>query len=224
MRVLIVEDEERLARAMRRVLAQEGYVVDLAEDGTTAVRMAQESAYDAMVLDVMLPLMDGFQVCRTLRESRNPVPILMLTALGEVHDRVRGLDTGADDYLTKPFSFDELLARLRALVRRRAPIAEETVLRVEDLELDLLKREVRRQGRAIELTATEFRLLDLLMRNAGLPLSRARIIERVWGYTFDGQESVVDTYIHYLRSKVDRGRSEKLIHTVRGVGYLVGKR
>lgn len=220
----MVEDEVKLVRAIRHVLVQEGHVVDVAADGATAVRMGQESSYDAVILDNMLPIMDGFQVCRTLRESKNTVPILMLTALGEIYDRVRGLDTGADDYLTKPFSFDELLARLRALNRRSSRNVEETVLRAYDLELDLTRREARRNGQAVDLTSTEFRLLELLVRNTDRTLSRARIIERVWGYTFDGQESVVDTYIHYLRAKVDKGQNTKLIHTVRGVGYMLGQR
>jgi DNA-binding response OmpR family regulator len=224
MRVLLVEDEERLVRAVKRVLEQEGYQVEVAGDGALAVQMAQSSPYDVMVLDLMLPVMDGIQVCRTLREARNPVPILMLTALGEVQDKVRGLDTGADDYLTKPFSFTELLARMRALLRRGKQVVEESVLQEDDLQLDLMRREARRQGRSIELTATEFRLLELLMRNAHRTLSRATIIERVWGYTFDGQDSVVDTYIHYLRAKIDKGQARKLIHTVRGMGYMIGVR
>lgn len=221
MRVLVVEDEPRLARAIKRALEQERYSVDVAGDGASAVRMAQETPYDCMVLDILLPVMSGIQVCRVLRESGNAVPILMLTALGEVYDRVRGLDTGADDYVVKPFSFDELLARIRALLRRRAAPASEAALRVGDLELDLVRHEARRAGEAIGLTATEFRLLELLMRHPGQVFSRARIIERVWGYTFDGDSSVVDTYIHYLRSKLDRGRSRSLIRTVRGVGYCL---
>lgn len=221
MRVLVVEDEERLARVVRRVLEQEGYQVDVAGDGASAVSLAQQSRYDVMVLDVLLPVMDGFQVCRVLRESGNPVPILMLTALGEVHDRVQGLDTGADDYLVKPFAFDELLARIRALLRRRPEVVQETVLRVADLELDLVRHTARRGTREIELTPTEFRLLELLMRHKGQVLTRARIIERVWGYTFDGEASVVDTYVHYLRTKVDKDCPQKLIRTVRGAGYTL---
>ncbi len=221
MRVLVVEDEERLARVVRRVLEQEGYQVDVAGDGASAVSLAQQSRYDVMVLDVMLPVMDGFQVCRVLRESGNPLPILMLTALGEVHDRVQGLDTGADDYLVKPFAFDELLARIRALLRRRPEVVQETVLRVADLELDLVRHSAKRGTREMELTPTEFRLLELLMRHKGQVLTRARIIERVWGYTFDGEASVVDTYVHYLRLKVDKDSPQKLIRTVRGAGYTL---
>lgn len=223
MRVLVVEDEERLARAIRRVLEQERYQVDVVGDGAGAVAAAQGSAYDVVVLDVLLPVMDGFQVCRVLRESGNHTPVLMLTALGEVTDRVRGLDTGADDYLIKPFAFDELLARIRALLRRPSEVASETVLHVGELELDLVRHEARRGARTIELTPTEFRLLELLMRHPGQVLSRSRIIERVWGYTFEGEAGVVDTYIHYLREKLGEGSGKRLIRTVRGVGYSMAE-
>ncbi len=221
MRILVVEDEERLARAIRRVLEMESYQVDVAQDGAIAVALAQDSAYEVILLDVLLPVMNGFQVCRVLRESGNHTPIIMLTALGEVEDRVRGLDTGADDYLMKPFSFDELLARIRALLRRRPELVAESVLTVADLELDRLRHVVKRGDAVIELTPTEFRLLELLMRNPGQVLSRARILERVWGYAYEGESSIVETYIHYLRDKLDVKAKKKLIRTIRGVGYTM---
>jgi len=220
-RILVVEDEERLARAIRRVLEMESYQVDVAQDGAIAVALAQDSAYEVILLDVLLPVMNGFQVCRVLRESGNHTPIIMLTALGEVEDRVRGLDTGADDYLMKPFSFDELLARIRALLRRRPELVAESVLTVADLELDRLRHVVKRGDAVIELTPTEFRLLELLMRNPGQVLSRARILERVWGYAYEGESSIVETYIHYLRDKLDVKAKKKLIRTIRGVGYTM---
>jgi DNA-binding response OmpR family regulator len=221
MRVLLVEDEQRLARVVRRVLEQEGYTVDVVGDGASAVSAAQRVPYDLLLLDVMVPVMNGMQVCRVLRESHNMTPILMLTALGEVHDRVRGLDTGADDYLTKPFSFDELLARMRALTRRHGAPASEPVLRVGDLELDLVRHEAKRKGEVIELTATEFRLLELLMRHPGQVFSRARLLDLVWGLGFEGESSVVETYVHYLRRKLGSSPHGPRIHTVRGIGYTL---
>jgi DNA-binding response OmpR family regulator len=221
MRLLLVEDEERLARAVRRVLESERYQVDHADNGADAVTMGQQSDYDVIVLDVMLPIMTGIQVCRVLRESGVKTPILMLTALGEVEDKVAGLDVGADDYLVKPFAFDELLARLRALLRRRPEVSQETSLIVADLELDLTKHRAMRGDIDVELTATEFRLLELLMRHVGQVVSRVRILERVWGYTYDGQASVVDTYVHYLRAKIEPEGAAPLIRTVRGVGYTM---
>ncbi|MDP6452194.1 MAG: response regulator transcription factor [SAR202 cluster bacterium] len=221
MRLLLVEDEERLARAVRRVLESERYQVDHADNGADAVTMGQQSDYDVIVLDVMLPIMTGIQVCRVLRESGVKTPILMLTALGEVEDKVAGLDVGADDYLVKPFAFDELLARLRALLRRRPEVSQETSLIVADLELDLTKHRAMRGDIEVELTATEFRLLELLMRHVGQVVSRVRILERVWGYTYDGQASVVDTYVHYLRAKIEPEGAAPLIRTVRGVGYTM---
>jgi DNA-binding response OmpR family regulator len=179
MRLLLVEDEERLARAVRRVLESEHYQVDHVDNGADAVAMGQGSEYDVIVLDVMLPIMTGVQVCRVLRESGIQTPILMLTALGEVEDRVAGLDVGADDYLVKPFAFDELLARLRALLRRKPEMSQETALHVGDLELELTKHRARRGDIDVELTATEFRLLELLMRHVGQVVSRVRILERV---------------------------------------------
>ena len=210
-----------MARAVRRVLESERYQVDHADNGADAVTMGQQSDYDVIVLDVMLPIMTGIQVCRVLRESGVKTPILMLTALGEVEDKVAGLDVGADDYLVKPFAFDELLARLRALLRRRPEVSQETSLIVADLELDLTKHRAMRGDIDVELTATEFRLLELLMRHVGQVVSRVRILERVWGYTYDGQASVVDTYVHYLRAKIEPEGAAPLIRTVRGVGYTM---
>lgn len=220
MRVLLVEDEERLARAVKRALQQEGYQTDVAGDGASAVNLAQENPdYGAIILDILLPGMDGRQVCQVLRESGNSVPIIMLTALGEVADRVRGLDLGADDYLMKPFALEELLARLRALHRRKTDKVDLPVLKVADLELDSTRRRVRRGEEPIELTATEFRLLEFLMRSPGQVFTRTQLLERVWGYNFDGEVGVVDTYVHYLRSKIDRPHAPSLIRTARGVGY-----
>lgn len=219
MRLLLVEDDERLARAIGRVMEQERYQMDHANDGAEAVTAAQRSVYDVIILDIMLPVMTGLQVCRVLREGGLTTPILMLTALGQVEDKVKGLDVGADDYLTKPFSFDELLARIRALSRRKGGPAQETLLSVGDLDLDLLRHEARRDQSPIELTATEFKLLELLMRHSGQVVSRARILERVWGYAYDGEANVVDTYIHYLRTKVQKDGKMPVIKTVRGVGY-----
>ena len=219
MRLLLVEDDERLARAIGRVMEQERYQMDHANDGAEAVTAAQRSVYDVIILDIMLPVMTGLQVCRVLREGGLTTPILMLTALGQVEDKVKCLDVGADDYLTKPFSFDELLARIRALSRRKGGPAQETLLSVGDLDLDLLRHEARRDQSPIELTATEFKLLELLMRHSGQVVSRARILERVWGYAYDGEANVVDTYIHYLRTKVQKDGKMPVIKTVRGVGY-----
>ena len=220
MRVLLVEDEERLARALKRALQQEGCQIEVVGDGASAVDLAQEDPdFDVMILDILLPVKDGREVCRVLRESGNPLPIIMLTALGEVSDRVNGLDLGADDYLMKPFALEELLARLRALHRRKTDKVDSATLEVADLVLDPVQRRVWRGKDSIELTATEFRLLEFLMRRPGQVFTRAQLLERVWGYDFDGEVGVVDTYIHYLRNKIDLPQSPSLIRTARGVGY-----
>jgi two-component system OmpR family response regulator len=218
MRVLVVEDEVKMAGLLKRGLEEEGHAVDTAGDGRQALWLAAENPYDAVVLDVMLPDFDGFEVCRKLREARRWSPVLMLTALDAVPDRVAGLDAGADDYLTKPFSFAELLARLRALVRRGAP-ERPPVLRVGDLTLDPATRRVARGGVAIELTAKEFALLEYLIRHPGEVLSRTRLIEHVWDFAYDGDSNVVDVYVRYLREKVDRPFGRDSIETVRGAGY-----
>jgi two-component system, OmpR family, response regulator len=218
MRVLVVEDEVKMAGLLKRALEEEGYAVDVAGRGEDALWFGTENPYDAIVLDVMLPDFDGFEVSRRLREAGRWSPVLMLTARDAVADRVAGLDAGADDYLTKPFSFAELLARLRALVRRGAA-ERPPVLRVGDLELDPARRIVTRDGSSIDLTAREFALLEYLMRHAGEVLTRTQLIEHVWDFAYDGDSNVVDVYIRYLRNKVDRPFGRDSIKTVRGAGY-----
>lgn len=220
MRVLLVEDEDRLRDLLKRGLQEERYAVDTAGTGDDALRLLRVTDYDLIVLDVMLPGTDGLSLARSLRRSGNNTPILMLTARDTVDDRVAGLDSGADDYLTKPFSFRELLARTRALLRRDA-LTKDHVLRVGDLELDTLTREVRRAGIRIDLTSREFAVLEMLVRNPGRVLTRAQIAEHVWDYDFTALSNVVDVYIRYLRRKIDEGHAQKLIHTVRGSGYQI---
>jgi DNA-binding response OmpR family regulator len=220
--ILIVEDERRLAAAVRRVLEEEGHVVDVVHDGEDGLYQALLEEYDAIILDVMLPGKDGIAVARELRAKGRTTPILMLTARDAIPDRVAGLDAGADDYLVKPFALSELLARLRALDRRaRMSAAEPHVLRVADLELDLRAREARRQGKRIELTAKEFALLEALMRHPGQVLTRSQLLDMVWHYDASIESNIVDTYIHYLRTKVDKDFEPKLIRTVRGAGYAL---
>jgi DNA-binding response OmpR family regulator len=219
MHILVVEDEARLTDLIKRTLQQERNVVDVAYDGGAGFTMASHTRYDLIILDLMLPEMDGLEVCRELRSNSIDSRILMLTARGSTEDRVAGLDAGADDYLVKPFSFDELLARVRALSRREVQpeIAEQ--LQVADLVLDLGRHEARRGDEVIELTAKEFILLEYLMRNHGRILTRSQILDHVWGYDFETSTNVVDIYVHYLRNKVDRRFPHQLIRTVRGVGY-----
>jgi len=220
-RVLVVEDEVKMARAIRRGLEAEGYSVDVAGEGEDALHRATESEYDAVVLDVMLPGMDGFELCEALRKRGRWVPVLMLTARDAVEDRIRGLDVGADDYLVKPFAFGELLARLRALIRRGAT-ERPTILEVKDVALDPAGHTVTRAGRPVALSAREFALLEFLMRHPGEVLSRSRILEHVWDYNYDGFSNVVDVYVGYLRRKLERPHGRPFIRTVRGVGYAVG--
>ena len=219
-RVLVVEDQLKMASLMRRGLEREGYSVDVAGDGDEALWAAREHDYDAVVLDVMIPGPDGFEVCRTMRREGKWAPVIMLTARDAVDDRVLGLDAGADDYLVKPFAFAELYARLRALLRRD-PIERPAVLQVGDLTLDPGTREVARAGVAVKLTAREFAVLEFLMRRPGAVLSRAAILERVWDYAYAGTSNVVDVYIKYLRDKVDRPFGVETIETVRGAGYRI---
>jgi heavy metal response regulator len=221
MRVLVVEDERKVASFIRQGLEEEGYAVEVAEDGASALDLVLEgTAYDLVVLDVMLPRRDGFGVVRAMRQRGVQTPVLLLTARDTVTDRVTGLDLGADDYLTKPFAFDELLARVRALLRRgqgqRAP-----VLRVGSLSLDPATRKVMRGERRIELTAREHALLECFMRSAGRVLSRSVLSERVWGLDFDPGSNVVDVYVGYLRRKIDAPGEPRLLHTVRGAGYVM---
>ncbi len=218
MRVLLVEDATRTAALLRRGLEEEGYAVDVVGSGHDAVWQGTENPYDAIVLDVMLPGLDGFEVCRRLRAADRWAPVLMLTARHEVSDRVRGLDAGADDYLTKPFSFAELAARLRALMRR-GPSHRPAQLRVGDLCLDPATRQAWRGTAELELSAKEFALLEYLMRHPGQALTRTRILEHVWDFAFDGVSNIVDQYMGYLRRKVDRPFGREDLQTVRGVGY-----
>jgi two-component system OmpR family response regulator len=217
-RVLVVEDEVKMAGLLRRGLQEEGYAVDIAPTGSEAIWAATEIPYDAIVLDVMLPDLDGFTVSRRLREAGRWAPILMLTARDAVPDRIAGLDAGADDYLTKPFAFTELLARLRALMRRGAG-ERPAVLRAGDLALDPATRRVQRGAIWVDLTAKEFALLEFFLRHPGEVLTRSRIIEHVWDFAYDGDSNVVDVYVRYLREKVDRPFGRHTIETVRGAGY-----
>jgi DNA-binding response OmpR family regulator len=222
MHLLVVEDEQRLAYLLRRVLLEERHSVDVAHDGNTGLDLALSDTYDVVILDIMLPEIDGIEVCRQMRAERIMTPVLMLTARGSVEDRVTGLNVGADDYLVKPFAMEELLARINALLRRRDQRFDDTPrLAVADLTLDLVSHEARRDGRVIELTAKEFALLEYLMRNQGRALTRTQIVDSVWRYDMEALSNVVDIYIHYLRDKVDQGFSRPLIKTVRGVGYKI---
>jgi two-component system OmpR family response regulator len=218
MRALVVEDESKMASLLRRGLHEEGYAVDVAATGEDGAWLGSENDYDVILLDVMLPDIDGPEVCRRLRTAGRRSPILMLTARDGVQDRVAGLDAGADDYLTKPFSFDELFARIRALLRR-GPSERPTVLSAGDLVLDPATRRVSRGRAKIDLTPKEFALLELLLRHPGEALSRTRILEHVWDFAYEGDSNVVDVYIRYVREKVDRPFGKRSIETVRGVGY-----
>ncbi|HEX9081265.1 MAG TPA: response regulator transcription factor [Holophagaceae bacterium] len=222
MKILLVEDEVKLARTLSKGLQAENISVDWAEDGLQGLEMALPCCYDAVILDVMLPGLDGLTLLSKIREARCPVPILMLTAKGCLEDKVKGLDLGADDYLSKPFEFLELLARLRALTRR--PVVEpQQVLRLADLELDLGTCEARRAGQLIPLTRREFSLLEFLLRRKGLVLSRTMLLDSVWPSDVDygPRSNLVDVYINNLRKKVDQGREPKLLHTIRGMGYVL---
>jgi two-component system response regulator MprA len=220
-RVLVVDDERAVRDSLRRALELEGYDVELAADGEEALeRLAQNGEPDAVVLDILMPRMDGLEVCRRLRREGHRLPVLMLTARDEVENRVAGLDAGADDYVTKPFALEELLARLRALLRRTTTGSGE-VLRFADLELDPKTREVRRGGESVDLTRTEFSLLELFLLNPRQVLTRSVIFERVWGYDFGFSSNSLDVYIGYLRRKTEAGERPRLIQTVRGVGYAL---
>ena len=220
MRLLVVEDEKKVASFIKQGLEEEGYAVDVAWDGEKGLEMALDRVHDLLILDISLPKMDGLQVLKKLRQQRVNIPVLLLTVRATIEDKILGLDAGADDYLTKPFAFQELVARVRALLRRRAE-AEPALLQVADLILDPARRVVSRGGEKIELTAKEFALLEYFMRNPGRVLTRTLMIEHVWNYDFDTMTNIIDVYVAYLRKKVDSGREPKLIHTVRGVGYVL---
>lgn len=221
MRILVVEDQTKMAQFIKKGLGEVGYAVDLAEAGTTAETMVGENEYDLVILDIMLPDQNGLDTARHLRRDGYEGPILMLTALSTTKDKVNGLDAGADDYLTKPYSFDELLARVRALLRRKSGKGATSILRYADLELDLIARKAKRNGQDITLTTKEFALLEYLLRNPERPLGRISIAEHVWDIHFDSDSNVIDVYINLLRKKVDQPFSKKLIHTVVGVGYVL---
>lgn len=219
-RILIIEDEARIAQFVERGLIYEGYRVNVARDGQTGLSVARDNPPDLVILDWMLPGLDGLEVCKRLRAASD-VPILMLTARDDIKDRVAGLDAGADDYLIKPFSIDELMARVRALFRRSTPSSRPEVLRFADLSLDTGTHRAYRNDRAIDLTAKEYELLELFMRNSRQVLTRDVIFDRVWGYDFGGESNIIEVYVRYLRQKTELDEENRLIHTVRGVGYVL---
>jgi heavy metal response regulator len=221
MRILLVEDEAKVSTFVARGLTEERFAVDVARDGKSGLDLATTYHYDLVILDLMLPMLDGNQVLRSIRKDNVEVPVLILTARDVVADKVGTFEAGADDYLTKPFAFAELLVRVKALLRR-GPVTRSSVVRVVDLELDRLSQQVKRAGKRIDLTAKEYSLLEYLMSNAGRVLSRTMIIEHVWDQSFDGITNIVDVYVRHLRNKVDDPFEQKLIRTVRGVGYTIG--
>ena len=220
MKILIVEDEKKVSDFVRKGLQEEGYVTDAAYNGEDGLGMAADDVYDLVILDIYLPKLDGLAVLKRLREKKINTPVLLLTVRATIEDKVLGLNSGADDYLTKPFAFQELLARVRALLRRRVDV-NVAEIRVGDLVLDPVRRSVNRGGRKIELTAKEFSLLEFMMHNPERVLTRTAIINHVWNYDFDSETNVVDVYVNYLRRKIDKGEAPKLIHTIRGVGYVL---
>jgi len=220
-KILVVDDDKAVRDSLQRALVLEGYEVELAPDGTTAVKSLTQSAPDAVILDLQLPDIDGLEVCRRLRTLGDRTPVLMLTARDALNDRVEGLDAGADDYLVKPFELDELFARLRALLRRRAPVTDGEILRFEDLALDLTTREAKRGDRLIELTKIEFDLLEMFLLHPRQVLTRELILDQVWGYDFDSGTNSLAVYVGYLRRKTEEDGENRLIQTVRGVGYVL---
>ena len=219
MRILLVEDEKNVATFIKKGLEEEFYTVDVAENGIDGYTMATSSNYDLVILDIMLPDIDGIELCKMLRTNGVKTPILMLTALDSIRNKVEGLESGADDYLTKPFAFSEMLARIKVLMRRVSDYTSELFL--DDLRMDLLSRRVFRGNKEITLTPREFSLLEYLLRNKGRVLSRTQIIDNIWGYNFDPTTNVVDVHIKFLREKIDKDFEKRLIHTVRGVGYVL---
>ncbi|MCC9166831.1 response regulator transcription factor [Pontibacter harenae] len=221
MKILLIEDEPKVASFIKKGLEEQAYEVDQAYDGTFGVKLALQNDYDLILLDIILPNMSGIEVCREIRKEKNSVSILMLTALGATDDKIAGLDAGADDYLTKPFEFKELLARIRALTRRGNESNYSEKLSIADLELDTMKKTATRGGNPINLTAREFTLLQYLLRNQGRVVSRVDITEQVWETSFDTGSNVIDVYINFLRKKIDKGHETKLIHTLVGMGYVL---
>ena len=221
MRILLVEDDQKIASFVIKGLKAEGFAVDHAANGEDGLHLALTEPYDATIIDIMLPRMDGLKLIENMRREKLKTPVIILSAKGEVGDRVKGLQIGADDYLAKPFAFSDLLARLQALIRRSSDVSEPTKLAVADISMNLISREVVRAGKKIELQPLEFSLLEYLLRNAGRVVSKTMIMEHVWDYYFDPQTNVVESRIYKLREKVDKGFATKLIHTVRGVGYVL---
>lgn len=221
MRILVVEDERELRKLTTKRLVEEGYSVDACEDGEDALQYLAMAEYDAVILDILLPKVDGLSVLRTMRKQKNRTPVLLLTAKGAVEDKVEGLNSGADDYLAKPFSYDELLARIRVMLRRQAVDTAENILTLADLTLDLNTRVARRGNKILHLTQKEYALLEYLLHNKGIVLSREKIEQHIWNYDYDGASNVIDVYIRCLRKKIDDGYPKKLIHTVRGAGYVI---
>jgi heavy metal response regulator len=221
-KILIIEDEKKISALIRKGLEEEKYSVEDAFDGEKGEQLAMKQHFDLIILDIMLPKKDGIQVLSTLRSSGNETPVLMLTAKGTVEDRVKGLDTGADDYLVKPFAITELLARVRSLLRRKKGVEKSaTTLTVADLTVDLVSRKVIRDGKVIDLTTKEFSLLEFFIRNKNKTLNRSTITEHIWNYNFDTGTNIIDVYINHLRTKIDGDFEKKLIHTIRGVGYVM---
>jgi DNA-binding response OmpR family regulator len=222
MKILMIEDDKRTSTFVKKGLTSEGYTVDVSSDGEDGLFKALDSDYDTVILDVMLPSLDGISIAKKIRAKKKDTPIIMLTAKDAVEDRVEGLNSGADDYLTKPFSFAELLARIRSLSRRRAPKFSDS-LKLQDLSLDPENHLIKRAGKEINLSATEFKLLKYMMENKGRVISRAMILENVWGYDFDPESNIVEVYMKYLRDKIEKGSKKPLIQTVHGVGYRLAE-
>ena len=220
MRLLIIEDEKKVAGFIKKGLEEETYVVDVAYDGEEGLLLAQQGEYDLIILDLMLPVMDGLEVLSSLRAKKNDVPIILLTAKNSVEEKVTGLNKGADDYLTKPFAFSELMARIRVLLRR-GKAETKTELQIDNLTLDMVSHKVKRNGKEIELTGKEYSLLEYFLRNQGKVLTRTMIAEHVWDYNFDTFTNVIDVYVNHLRKKIDKNYPKKLLHTLRGVGYIM---
>jgi len=221
MRILIIEDDKEAASFIGKALRESGHTADLAHDGETGLIMARDETYDVLIVDRMLPIIDGLTIVRTLRQEKCDVPVLILSALGEVDDRVKGLKSGGDDYLTKPFAFSELLARVEVLARRAQPEEQKTSYTVGDLVLDRLSHRVTRDGETIQLQPREYRLLEYLMKHAGQVVTRTMLLEGVWDYHFDPQTNVIDVHISRLRAKIDKNYDTSLLHTVRGAGYVM---
>ncbi len=220
MRILLIEDEKKVARFISKGLIEESYAVDVAYDGEEGLFLAEVNDYDLIILDIMLPRKDGFEVLKTLRNKGFITPVIMLTARDELESKIQGLDLGADDYMTKPFAFSELMARIRAIMRRKQEKADNR-LQLGDLVIDAVTRTVTRGNKPVELTNKEYALLEYFIRNPGRVLSRTMIAEHVWDYQFDPMTNVIDVYVNYLRQKIDKGFEKKLIHTIRGVGYVI---